>query len=196
MEKRKKRKKCRRSDEMLHEDSYGYGSVELEDSYIKHTETPYIGADSNDGQEETSSCDEDSYVEKEESEYSDADSDVVQGAYQYSEVDQESNEFIFIKDSCDIKVQTTDTQASVSLQVGLQLAIALVISITVGDSERGRAVTQNLLQQFDAEQSNKQRIIIENSKDVNITTTDTDLAVNIQVLLQVLVALVAKLDIL
>jgi spore coat protein X len=124
------------------------------------------------------------------------DTEVMEDADQVSDIEQESDEFIWIKDSCDVVVETTDTQAAVSLQVALQLAIALVISITIGDSDRGQTVTQELLQQFDSEQSNKQRIIIDNSKEVNIITTDTDLAVNIQAMLQVLLALVATLDVL
>ncbi|GLY12012.1 spore coat protein [Bacillus badius] len=121
---------------------------------------------------------------------------VTQNGDQFSFVDQESDELIWIRESCNITVQTTDTQAAVSLQVGLQLAIALVISITIGDSDRGRAVVQDILQQFNDEQTNRQKIFIENSKDVNIVTTDTDLTVNVQALLEVLVALVAKLDVL
>ncbi|MCP3762678.1 spore coat protein [Domibacillus sp. A3M-37] len=124
------------------------------------------------------------------------DSDVLQEGIQKSVIEQESDELVWIKDSCNIEVQTTDTQAAVSLQVGLQLAIALIISITIGDSDEGQTVAQELFQKFDSEQTNKQKILIENSKDVTVTTTDTDLAVNIQALLQVLVALVIKLDIL
>ncbi|WP_083256145.1 spore coat protein [Domibacillus iocasae] len=124
------------------------------------------------------------------------DADVLQAGTQDSFIEQESDELVLIKDSCNIEVQSTDTQVAVSLQVGLQLAIALVISITIGDSDEGQNVAQDLFQELNAEQTNKQRIIIENSKDVTITTTDTDLAVNIQVLLEVLVALVAKLDVL
>ena len=122
--------------------------------------------------------------------------DVVQDADQFASIDQESDELIFIKDSCNICVHTTDTQASVSIQVALQLAIALVLRITIGDSDKGENVIQDLLQHFDSEQSNKQKIVIENSKDINVKTTDTDVAANIQLLLQVLVALVAKLDVL
>ncbi|MCP3762359.1 spore coat protein [Domibacillus sp. A3M-37] len=124
------------------------------------------------------------------------DAEVLQDGNQNSFIDQESDELVWIKDSCNIEVHSTDTQAAVSLQVGLQLAIALVISITVGDSDEGQTVAQELLQQLDVEQVNKQKIIIENSKDVTITTTDTDLAVNIQALLEVLLALVATLDVL
>jgi spore coat protein X len=124
------------------------------------------------------------------------DAEVVQDADQFSSMEQESDELIFIKDSCNICVHTTDTQAAVSLQVALQLAIALVIRITLGDSDQGKGIQQDLLQHFESEQNNKQKICIENSKDINVTTTDTDVAANIQVLLEVLVSLVAKLDVL
>jgi spore coat protein X len=124
------------------------------------------------------------------------DAEVVQDADQFSSTEQESDELIYIKDSCNINVHTTDTQASVSLQVALQLAIALVLRITIGDSPSGNSVAEDLLQHFDSQQSNKQKISIENSKDVTITTTDTDIAANIQALLEVLLALVAELDVL
>ena len=87
---------------------------------------------------------------------------------------------IFIKNSYNCCVESTDTQAAVSLQVGLQLAIALVLRITILDSNEGAAVSEELLQAFTSQQSNKQKVIIENSKDVKVTTTDTDLSVNIQ----------------
>jgi len=125
-----------------------------------------------------------------------SDAVVAQDADQVSMLDQESNELIWIVDSCNVVVETTDTQAAVSLQVGLQLAIALVISITVGDSDRGQTLAQEIFQEFDSEQTNRQKILVVNSKDVNITTTDTDLTVNIQAMLQVLLALVVNLDVL
>lgn len=121
---------------------------------------------------------------------------VDQGYDQIFLMEQESDELIWIKDSCNVNVSTTDTQGAVSLQVGLQLAIALVISISLGDSEQGRAVAQEIFQKFDDEQSNKQRIYIENSKDVDIHTTDTDLSLNIQALLDVLLTLVVRIDVL
>jgi spore coat protein X len=121
--------------------------------------------------------------------------EVMQDADQFVSTEQESDELIFIKDSCNIKVQTTDTQAAVSLQVGLQLAIAIVVRITLFDSPKGESILQDLMQHFDSVQTNKQKVIIKNSKDVCITTTDTDLSVNIQALLQVLVSLVVKLDV-
>lgn len=130
--------------------------------------------------------------------YNDSNDDatVVQDADQYSFMDQESAELIWVKESCNIEVNTTDTQVGVTLQAALQLAIALVIRVTIGDSERGDAVAQELVQFSNIDQVNKQKIYIYNTKDATVTTTDTDLAINIQLLLQVLVAIILLIDIL
>ena len=124
------------------------------------------------------------------------DAEVVQEADQLSLIDQESNELIWIKDSCDITVHTTDTQAAIAIQVAIQVAIAVVVRITIGDTAQNDGVFQDLLQLSDIEQTNKQKIYIENSKDVEITTTDTDVVLNIQLLLQVLVAIIVLVDVL
>ena len=121
---------------------------------------------------------------------------VLQDASQYSFMDQESAELIWVKESCNITVTSTDTQAAVSLQAGLQLAIALVINISIADSSQRDAVAQEMMQQFSLSQTNKQKIFIYNTKDAVVTTQDTDLAINIQALLQVLLALVLLIDIL
>jgi spore coat protein X len=93
-------------------------------------------------------------------------------------------------------VTTTDTQVAVSLQVAIQVAIALVINLTIADSDRAEKVTQQLLQNSVIKQANRQKLIIENSRDVTITTTDTDVAISLQVLIQVLLALLVQIDIL
>lgn len=122
--------------------------------------------------------------------------DDTQNATEKARTTQVSSEFIHIKDSADIEVNTTDTQAAISLQAALQAAIALVISISIADSSTSEKLTQELLQKSKITQVNKQATIIENSRNVRVTTTDTDLAVHIQILLQILVALLVKLDIL
>lgn len=109
---------------------------------------------------------------------------------------QQSFESIFIKDSCDVEVTTTDTQAALNVQVGLQAAIALIISISIADSGTADKVTQDLYEKIKSSQVNHQQTYVENSRGVKVTTTDTDIAVNAQVLLQVLLALIARLDIL
>ncbi|WP_106498597.1 spore coat protein [Lentibacillus sp. Marseille-P4043] len=125
-----------------------------------------------------------------------ADTDVTQD--QSSQVNnlQSSIESIVIKDSCDVDVSSTDTQAALNIQVALQAAIALVISISIADSSTGDAITQDLYAKLKSSQVNKQHTYIENSRGVNVTTRDTDIAVNAQLLLQVLIALVVRLDIL
>ncbi|MCM3740862.1 spore coat protein [Oceanobacillus luteolus] len=120
----------------------------------------------------------------------------LQDGAQLSWMDQESAEVIWVKESCHIKVNTTDTQIGVSLQAALQLAIALVLNISIADGQQRDAVSQELTQQFNMAQKNKQKILIYNTKDANVTTKDTDLAINIQLMLQVLIALVLLVDIL
>lgn len=126
----------------------------------------------------------------------DNNADVVQGPEQVASTTQQSYEWIVVKDSEGVTVTTTDTQAAVSLQVAIQAAIAIVISIAVGTTEAGKSVVQDLNQFFKTKQRNTQKTIIQGSRDVNVTTTDTQVAVNIQALVQILVAIVAKLDVL
>lgn len=124
------------------------------------------------------------------------DSDVLQDGKQVVSTKQQSFERIIVKDSEGVEIRSTDTQAAISLQLGIQAAIAAVISVTIGDSDQGRAITQDLNQFIKTKQRNVQTTIVEGSKNISVTTTDTDLAVNIQAMLQILVAIVAKLDIL
>jgi spore coat protein X len=119
---------------------------------------------------------------------------VSQEADQVNVNKQKSYEWIIIKDSECVEVHTTDTQVALSLQAAIQAAIAVVISVTVGDSDKGSAVVQDLKQLFKSTQSNKQKTVIHGSKQITVKTTDTQAAVNIQALLQVLLAIVAKLE--
>ncbi|KZZ83685.1 MULTISPECIES: spore coat protein [Bacillaceae] len=124
------------------------------------------------------------------------DGEVDQNFDQVSNTAQLSSETIIIKDSCDIEVTTTETQIAVSLQAALQVAIALVINLTIADSARAEMVTQDLLQKATITQANAQKLVIENSRNVNVKTTDTDVAVSLQLLIQILLALVVSIDIL
>lgn len=120
---------------------------------------------------------------------------VNQNADQVAKMKQESLEWIIIKDSEKVRVHTTDTQVALSLQLAIQAAIAVVISVSVGSDDRANAVVQDLKQFIRTKQRNTQKTIIESSKCVEVVTKDTDIAVNIQALLQILVAIVAKLDV-
>lgn len=119
---------------------------------------------------------------------------VSQFANQVSRLEQQSKEAIFVINSKGVTVDTTDTQVAASLQAALQVAIAIVINISIGDDARASKVTEELLSYSRVDQTNRQLIVIEGSEEVTCTTTDTDVAISIQVLLQILVALVGQLD--
>jgi spore coat protein X len=120
---------------------------------------------------------------------------VSQEADQVNVTKQKSHEWIIIKDSECVEVHTTDTQVAISLQAAIQAAIAIVISVTVGDADKGSAVVQDVKQLFKSTQRNTQKTVIHGSQHIKVKTTDTQAAVNIQALLQVLLAIVAKLEV-
>ncbi|WP_245799119.1 spore coat protein [Virgibacillus siamensis] len=109
---------------------------------------------------------------------------------------QQSFDSIVIKDSCDVEVDTTDTQAAVNIQVAIQAAIALVISVSIADSDKVETITQELTSKLKTSQVNRQQTYIQNSRGVNVSTSDTDVAVNAQIALQVLIALVVRIGVL
>ncbi|WP_085523138.1 spore coat protein [Tuberibacillus sp. Marseille-P3662] len=109
---------------------------------------------------------------------------------------QSSDECIIIRDSADVNVHTTSTQAAVGIQLAVQVAVMVILEVSIGDSATEEHIINDLQQLTDIDQSNQQKTIIENSRDVDVTTTDTNLAVTAQIAVQVLVALLVTLDIL
>ncbi|HLT55248.1 MAG TPA: spore coat protein [Bacillota bacterium] len=124
------------------------------------------------------------------------DGTVVDDANQVQKTHQVSDEWIIIKDSEDVNVSTTDFQGALTLEAGIKFALGVVLNISIADSNRADSVIQDLEQVMGTRQRNKQKTIVEKSKNVTIETYDTDIAVNIQLLLQILVAIVLALDIL
>ncbi|MFD2443742.1 spore coat protein [Bacillus sp. CGMCC 1.16607] len=119
-----------------------------------------------------------------------------QKAKQNSRTKQFSEEYIYIIDSADVEVTTTETQVALSIQAALQAAIAIILSISIADSEKSDKIAQELFENASIKQTNRQKTFIKNSRGVRVTTTDTDIAVNIQILLQILLALLVKVDLL
>ncbi|WP_059103222.1 spore coat protein [Shouchella shacheensis] len=126
----------------------------------------------------------------------DDDSNIDQNATQAKKEVQVSEELIFIKDSCKVDVETTDTKAAVGIQVAIQAAIALIIQISIAGSDDVDEITQEILQSSKIKQITRQKTIIENSKDVSVQTTDTQVAINLQIQIAILLALIVELDIL
>ncbi|PAF22993.1 spore coat protein [Terribacillus saccharophilus] len=125
-----------------------------------------------------------------------SDPDVNQEARQKSVTEQFSKESIYVIDSVDVEVSTTDTQAALTIQAALQAAIAVILNISIADSSRSDQIAQELFQKATVKQKNVQKTFVKNSRNVRVTTTDTDIAVNVQLLVQLLVALLVRVDIL
>ncbi|MDN5388146.1 MULTISPECIES: spore coat protein [Bacillus] len=106
---------------------------------------------------------------------------------------QLSDETIIIKDSCNITVHTEDTQIAVSILAGIQAGIFLSILTLIDDAELAEIISQDLFQLTANKQANRQKLVIDNSRDVTVTTEDTDIAVAITLALQVFLALVLLL---
>lgn len=119
-----------------------------------------------------------------------------QDANQTNITQQQSEEWIIIKDSEYVEVETTDTQAAASLQIGIEVAIAVVLRLAIADDGQVEDILQDFNQITRMRQSNRQKTIVEKSKDVNITTIDTDVAVNLQLLIQLLIGIIVSLEIL
>jgi spore coat protein X len=117
-------------------------------------------------------------------------------AAQKAEIFQFSKEDILIYDSENVEINTTDTRVGLSIQAALQAAIVVILTISLGSSTEADKVAQELFQKSSIKQINKQRTVVKNSRNVKVTTTDTDIAANIQILIQLLVAILVKLDIL
>ncbi|MFJ8069089.1 spore coat protein [Peribacillus sp. NPDC096447] len=126
----------------------------------------------------------------------DDDTRISQEAIQDNNQFQLSEELIYIKDSCNVNVTSTDVKAALSLQAALQAAIAVIVSISIADSDNAEKITQELIQSSNVKQITRQKTIVENSRDIDITTTDAQIALNIQLLLQLLLALIVEIDIL
>lgn len=124
------------------------------------------------------------------------DNNIDQRAVQGNSEFQLSEELIFIKDSCDVKVTSVDLKAALSLQAAIQAAIAVIISISIADGQDSSSITQELLQTSKISQITRQKTIVENSRDIEIKTTDAQIAINIQLLLQLLLAIIVEVDVL
>lgn len=124
------------------------------------------------------------------------DPNVVQDFDQRNINKQTSEEIIIVRDSCDIEVTSTDTQVAASIQAALQTAVITIVNLSIADGDLADQVIQDLVQQSVNKQSNRQKLVIENSRNINVTTTDTDIALSIQTLTQTLVATIIAIGIL
>ncbi|CAF1757093.1 Spore coat protein X [Bacillus subtilis] len=101
---------------------------------------------------------------------------------------QVSDETIIIRDSCDINISSTDIQAVTSVVTALNAAVLTVALTSIADGVIAELVAQDLLQLTANKQVNRQKLLIECSRGVNVTTVDADVATLISTATNTLVA--------
>ena len=101
---------------------------------------------------------------------------------------QVSDETIIIRDSCDINVSSTDVQAVTSVLTALNSATIVLTLTSIADGVIAELVAQDLLQIAANKQVNRQKLLIECSRGVNVTTVDADIATVVSTAVNLLVA--------
>lgn len=124
-----------------------------------------------------------------------AESTVVETAELVEWTDEESYIVIVVRDSCDVEIVNQDFMAALNLQVSLQLALATVLSVTVGSHETASSIVQDIVSQITAVQRLRRVIQVENSKSVKVHISSAEVAFNIQILLQLLLALINQVEV-
>ncbi|MDM5301274.1 spore coat protein CotX [Bacillus subtilis] len=102
---------------------------------------------------------------------------------------QVSDETIIIRDSCDINVTSTDVQAVTSVVTALNAAVVTATLTSIADGVIAELVAQDLLQLTANKQVNRQKLLIECSRGVNVSTVDADIATLISTATNTLVAI-------
>ena len=124
------------------------------------------------------------------------DTSVSESADQYQFSNQTQNENLWIVNSSDVLVVTAQIQAAASIQLAIQLAIALILSIVIADEGESKAVYEDLLQLTATNQSMRQQTGIVDSHDILVVNVDLEASIQIQILLQILLALIAEFELL
>lgn len=121
--------------------------------------------------------------------------DVEQEGRQMSKETQKIEELVVVKDSCDVTVVITDKQFALSLQAALQAAIVVIFQVYLKRNEQAEEISRELFQLAKIKQITKQKFFVSHSKNVYIESTDQQAAANIQILVQLLLAVVKKFNI-
>ncbi|WP_067620030.1 spore coat protein [Alicyclobacillus acidiphilus] len=142
----------------------------------------------------TSTMDYDYDLDKFPSE-SEASSQIVELAEQSVYDDQASYVTVIVKDSAEVQVETADFQAALALQLTLQLALALILSVAIADDATYTRVVNDIVSRIQEVQLLRRVIRIEGSYNVRVRVLATELAFNLQLLLQLMATIVAQLEV-
>ena len=100
---------------------------------------------------------------------------------------------IFIKDSNQIRINQTEAQALIILQIALQAALdVLLIAFDLDDNDDDVRELQSIIQSIKGAQLQHQKIIIKDCNDITLNQQQLQIDALIQVALQLLAKLEAK----
>ena len=100
---------------------------------------------------------------------------------------------IFIKDSNEIRINQTEAQALIVLQIALQAALdVLLIAFDLDDNDDDVRELQSIIQSIKGAQLQHQKIIIKDCNDITLNQQQIQIDALIQVALQLLAKLEAK----
>lgn len=121
--------------------------------------------------------------------------DVIEQALQDISSDQTDYVVVIVKDSEQVEVLTEDLQVALQLQALLQAALALILTIGIGDDNQANRIMLDMMSRIKETQHIRKVICVDNSFRVQIRVTSTELAFNLQLLLQLLASLLVKLEV-
>ncbi len=113
-----------------------------------------------------------------------------------AELTSDAEETIYIVGSEVIKINSTNNKIALSLQAAVQAIIALVIQLTIADSDKADSVRNQISSNMKWLNRKMKIIYIENSSNVTVTVSSVDIAVTLQFMLQILLSILATVDIL
>ncbi|ALC80771.1 MULTISPECIES: spore coat protein [Bacillus] len=113
-----------------------------------------------------------------------------------AELTSDAEETIYIVGSEAITINSTNNKIALSLQAAVQAIIALVIQLTIADSDKADSVRNQISSNMKWLNRKMKVIYIENSSHVTVTVSSVDIAVTLQFMLKILLSILATVDIL
>ncbi|MCF7619322.1 spore coat protein [Bacillus sonorensis] len=114
----------------------------------------------------------------------------------FDDISREYEQLIEIIDSEHVTVNTTNITAALSLQAIVITLIILAVQLTIEDPDTADLISEQILAVHRLQTKKKTIIQVIGSRHVEITLSSLEIAVSVQILTDVLTALLTELDIL
>ncbi|ASB90083.1 spore coat protein [Bacillus sonorensis] len=114
----------------------------------------------------------------------------------FDDISREYEQLIEIIDSEHVTLNTTNITAALSLQAIVITLIILAVQLTIEDPDTADLISEQILAVHRLQTKKKTIIQVIGSRHVEITLSSLEIAVSVQILTDVLTALLTELDIL